>query len=246
MESNLQSINEKEFKEFSSKRPGGSRGAITNIDSLFIHRKIIESKPKLLVEIGIAAGISSATMLYSMEKLSNNSTLYAFDISKTCFFDNTKEVGFAVNQMIDKDFVERSYVKNVPSSVFEFHEHFDLNSIDFLFIDANHRHPWPSVDLFVALPYLKDGCTVCLHDINLPIKNSKFPNYGVKHLFDKLEDVTKDVSDEEIPNCGSVIIEDKENLKNQIKAIVKYYDWEENLDKEVKEKLIALELINKI
>ena len=233
-----------EFREFSRKRPGGSRGAVTYADSLFIHSKIQESKPKLLVEIGIAAGISSATMLHSMQKLNNDSKLYAFDIMEKCFFDDSKEVGFAVNEMIDKDFVANRYVKNVPSSVFEFDKYFEPDSIDFIFIDANHRHPWPSIDILVALPYLKEGCTVCLHDINLPLKNKKFPNYGVKNVFDKLENVKKDNSIDDIPNCGSFVIENKSNVESQVKGIFKYCKWEENLNEEVTNKLKNLGLLD--
>ncbi len=237
-------VDNREFKEFSKKRPGGARGAISYADSIFLHSKIQNVEPKILVEIGIAAGISSATLLYSMQKLNNNSQLYAFDLMENCFFDLTKEVGFAVEHMINKDFAEKSYFKKVPSSVFDFHNYFDLNSIDFMFIDANHRHPWPCIDLFASLPYLKEGSTVCLHDINLPQRNQKFPNYGVKNLFDKLDGVVKDVSEEEIPNCGSIIIKDKENIREQIKSIYKYCNWEEKLQPEVLSKLETIGLLN--
>jgi hypothetical protein len=57
---------------------------------------------------------------------------------------------------------------------------------------------------------LRPGATVVLHDINLPLVEPEFQDWGAKYLFDGL-DTTKDVPDDgELANIGRFAIpEDK-------------------------------------
>jgi len=55
--------------------------------------------------------------------------------------------------------------------------------VDLLFIDANHFHPWPALDLMATLHLLKKEAWVVLHDIRLPFQ-SEHQVHGPMHLFD--------------------------------------------------------------
>jgi hypothetical protein len=73
------------------------------------------------------------------------------------------------------------------------------------FIDANHKHLWPTLDLLAALPCLRAGATVPLHDINnLPVTHPQFAGWGVKHLFDDLDVEKQAGENERIPNIGTI------------------------------------------
>lgn len=69
-------------------------------------------------------------------------------------------------------------------------------SLDFVFIDADHRYPSVIKDLAAWVPKLKSGGTLCGHDVHLPGVNrallEKVPGYiysGVDHVwFAKKED----------------------------------------------------------
>lgn len=94
-----------------------------------------------------------------------------------------------------------------------------------MFIDANHEHPWPTLDLLAVLGSLSASAGVILHDINLPLLHSAFPAWDVKYLFDDLR-IVKDVpQDAAIPNIGSITVPaDKAQLRAQLASIFKY-DW---------------------
>jgi len=41
------------------------------------------------------------------------------------------------------------------------------NELAFVFIDADHQHPWPLLDLLRVAPYVRGGGWILLHDIRL-------------------------------------------------------------------------------
>ena len=57
-------------------------------------------------------------------------------------------------------------------------------SIDLTFIDANHYHPWPLLDLLHLTVAARPWSWVVLHDINLPAVSPAFQAWGAKWLFE--------------------------------------------------------------
>ena len=58
-------------------------------------------------------------------------------------------------------------------------------SVNLTFIDANHYHPWPLLDLLHMSVLAKRGSWVVLHDINLPVITPECLACGAKWLFDE-------------------------------------------------------------
>jgi hypothetical protein len=56
----------------------------------------------------------------------------------------------------------------------------------FAFIDANHLHPWATVDLLGLLPALAPSAWVALHDVRLPFVPGRTDTrgHGARHLFE--------------------------------------------------------------
>jgi len=57
-------------------------------------------------------------------------------------------------------------------------------SVDLLFIDANHSHPWPLIDLLHLSRVARPEAWIALHDIELPQLNPKYQVYGPQWLFE--------------------------------------------------------------
>ena len=102
------------------------------------------------------------------------------------------------------ELIER-VVFRAPATVADIRDDFAQDEIRFLFIDANHRHPWPTLDLLGALDYLAPGATVVLHDINLPVIHPEYSDWGAKHLFDSLA-VEKEAAQDGEDNIGAIRI----------------------------------------
>ena len=235
--------NKENIISFYNRRPRNAKGCIGFDDMVFVIEQICKNKPKLLVELGIASGVSSAGIIYANKLVKESSKnweciLYSFDINDKCYWDKSLEVGYAVKEMLESNW-KLNWNLILNSSVIDFEKYFSKNSIDFLFIDANHRHPYPTLDLLFAFSYLKSNALVCIHDINLPNLGSTSSEYGANNLFYNI-DLSKEIDrSSEIPNMGLLKIEKQQqpNLKQSILDIVFNYKWETNLMKSYLNKL---------
>jgi hypothetical protein len=55
---------------------------------------------------------------------------------------------------------------------------------DFCFIDANHAHPWPLLDLLHLSTVARPASWIALHDIELPRLYPQFQVHGAQWLFE--------------------------------------------------------------
>jgi hypothetical protein len=175
--------------DFVYRRPKGGRGMITDEDARFLHDLILEVRPHVAVEIGVATGCSSVAILDAMGKCrdqgaaANAVWLHAFDITEHCYFDPSRPTGAAVAELIPK-YIPR-YRFTVGDVLMAREQLTGLNA-PFAFIDANHLHPWATVDLLGLLPVLAPGAWVAIHDIRLPLLERRLgrPGHGPRHLFE--------------------------------------------------------------
>jgi hypothetical protein len=151
---------------------------ITAEDARFLHDLILELRPRTAIEIGVASGCSSVTILSAMAAYLDHAGtddvwLHAFDISDVCYFDASRPTGAAVGDLTPH-FLPR-YRFSV-GDVLVARERLQGLAATFAFIDANHKHPWATVDLLGLASVLSPGAWVALHDIRLPLLR---PDRGV-------------------------------------------------------------------
>jgi len=229
---------DKTLATFTPKRPANAKGSLSHQQVKFLFEQVIDKKPQIAAELGVASGVSSAVILYGMQTVKNHQLatsgkLFSYDIMQKCYWDDTLDVGYAVGKMIPEE--TANYTLRIPYTSINLANYHKLNSIDFMFIDANHRHPWPCIDLLCALPFLKEDAVVCFHDINLPLTNNDFTTYGVQCLFYALE-LEKKESNEAIANIGAVQLKGNfDALKAKIVSIMHDKKWETNIDDETKQ-----------
>jgi predicted O-methyltransferase YrrM len=218
---------------FYAKQPPWARGAsISHHDARFLFRKALEAGTETAVEIGTASGFSTGVLCLAMSLASEAGLIgpdyrvISYDISPRFYMDRTRPVGDAAREQLPPELARHLEFRHPLMSLDVAREHGE-NGIEFLFIDADHRHPWPAFDLLATIDTLAPGATVLIHDINLPVLHPEFPHRGAKYLFDGL-DVEKDVPrDAGIPNIGSIRIpEDKAPLRARLREIVFAHEWE--------------------
>lgn len=127
----------------------------------FLCGLIKKCKPQKIVEVGIAAGGTTAVILNCIEKLELNCEMYSVDLSKKYYRDERKETGFLVNETRGNKQDRHRFMlgKVLPEWIDEIGD-----GIDFLILDTMHVLPGEVIDFLVAFPYLKSDATVVLHD----------------------------------------------------------------------------------
>ncbi|MFK7766500.1 MAG: class I SAM-dependent methyltransferase [Mariniblastus sp.] len=220
-----------------SLRPKSVVGGISIEESYFLYNIIKTFNPKNIVEVGVASGWSSSIILTAVNDLkkANPDAQYQFrgiDIDTHCYYDKSLPVGYTIDEVLPEDAYKGEILRG--NSVFAIRDHYQENEIDLIFIDANHKHPYPAIDLMAALPYLKENAVVVLHDTNLPLINQDFPSFGAKYLFDEIETQFKFncpaiKRHNEISNMGAFVINSKEALKQEVQTTIGKFEYEMEL-----------------
>jgi hypothetical protein len=166
--------------------PGWAQGATPIGDAEFLLEMVTAHAPSTIVEIGVAAGVSSAYMLYALDTLPDTGPprlLHSCDIQPACYFDAAHATGEAVQTMYPRP--RARWVLDTNTDARRLSQTLAPASVDLTFIDANHFHPWPLLDLLHMSVLAKPESWVVLHDINLPVIAPEFVAWGAKFLFDE-------------------------------------------------------------
>lgn len=218
--------------------PSWAAGSISFSDAEFLYELLQRERPSVVLEIGTASGFSAATMCRCLDyaaRTANGDSEYrviSYDLLEHFYADPSKKVGEAAREMLDAALMKHVEFRN-PRTAADAVRDFAPDALSFCFIDANHRHPWPALDLLAVTKIIRPGGIVVLHDINLSslpwaAANPALASRGVESLFNNLE-LEKEVAMDSvgIPNIGSVRIpHDKHRLRRQLVDIIHGHPWE--------------------
>jgi predicted O-methyltransferase YrrM len=213
-------------------RPEWVIGTVSFYDARFLFTRALEAGTNLVVEIGTASGFSTVFLCHALDLASKANVIgpdfevISYDLSTRFYADESRGTGDAARELLEPELLEHVVFRS-PATACTVPMHHAHETLSLMFLDANHAHPWPTLDLLATLDCLLPGAEVVLHDINLPVRNDGFPVWGVKHLFDDL-DVHKDVdSVDPLPNIGSIVIPtEKELFRDQLLSILFAHTWE--------------------
>lgn len=160
---------------------------ISKFDGAFLAGLVLTEKPKKIIELGVASGLSTVIMLNALtEAKITDFSYYGVDIAERCFYDQNYATGQVIFELIPRPIVTPTLLLGkVAADVVN-----DIGAgIDFAFVDAHHGHPWVTLDVLTLLAFLKPNSWVALHDISLSLKSVDHANRGPKYLFDSWPDL---------------------------------------------------------
>lgn len=138
-------------------------GAIDGQDIAFIDELIEQARPRTVVEIGCASGMSTCIMA-SLLSSQGGAEIHSFDLLQNYYVDPSKEVGYLLNEAPPHPGVTVSVNRGKTSLDVGAHV---TAPIDLCFIDAAHRHPWPLIDTLAVLPLMRPGGLIIHHDLKM-------------------------------------------------------------------------------
>jgi predicted O-methyltransferase YrrM len=228
-------------------KPDWVEGSISFQDARFVFRKIIELTPRTVVEIGTASGFSTVILVHALSAvakaglIANDFRVVSYDISPYLYFDHSRLPGDAARELLPADLLEHVSFR-YPATAIELRQEFESDSIEFLFLDGAHDHPWPALDLLATLDHLKPTGVVVLHDINLPSVEPPSARWGVKYVYDVFTEpeLGKDHSIADIPNSGSFFVpEERGWMRDRLLSVLYDYPWELDVAPEYTTELLA-------
>ena len=141
----------------------GNMGAIDGQDVAFIADLIAKEKPKTVVEIGCASGMSTCVLAHLMSQ-NGPGDVFSFDLLDRYYVDRSKQVGYMVDEAPSHPGVNIAIHRG--KTCLDVGAMVD-RQIDLCFIDAAHKHPWPLIDTLGILPLMKAGGVIIHHDLQM-------------------------------------------------------------------------------
>lgn len=164
-----------------------TKGSISLAEAIYLSELFAKEKPKEIVEIGVASGLSSTILTKLGLQFQTDCSILSLDFSEKFYGDESKNVGFLAEEYLSSS--EKEHLSIIcKQTSFDLHNYYRQDrSVDFVFIDANHQHPWPTLDFLAVLPMCKMGTIVAFHDLSLHRQEGFLHGIGPKYLFDQFD-----------------------------------------------------------
>lgn len=157
---------------FSGNLKGRFGGPITAGDAFFIAAYMSAFRPKSMIEVGVCSGVSSAFILYAAHKLglAKDGKIFLQSIDLLRLHGEAQhEVGRVVGMNYPSlaQYWELTVEVTAPTVALQ-HESLrkkiEAGTPTLAFIDANHMHPWPVVDVMSIAKMLPKDSWILMQD----------------------------------------------------------------------------------
>ena len=175
---------------------GAHPGAIGLHEFLFLTAFASILAPERAIEIGTLAGFSAAVIAAAIRRQHQDqrgTLVDTIDRNTHSLVEADKPVGFQIPDIIPT-FANAVRV-HAPADSGIVRELAGRDELQFAFIDADHRHPSPLLDLARLTPYVRSGGWIVFHDIQWGTMGRKAmeagqtlrwgASYGAEWLFDR-------------------------------------------------------------
>jgi len=138
-------------------------------DLLFLHAFVNVLAPDRVVEIGTLSGFSAAVIADAVAQHqrpeSESVVVDTIDLSHRCMTNQTKPVGFEIPQLVPH--LSSRIRVHAGQDARHVEQIARAGEIQLVFIDADHQHPRPTLDLIRVSRFVRPGGWVIVHDIEL-------------------------------------------------------------------------------
>ncbi|MDN0123965.1 class I SAM-dependent methyltransferase [Yersinia aleksiciae] len=183
------------------KKPLWVSGNISEFDQPLLMGLTKLTRPKKVVEIGVASGWSGCLFMDILEANGQPAEYIGIDLSPTYYIDPSRKTGAVISELFPSSPINAKLL--LGSFAIDLQKEIGKD-VDLAFIDGNHMHPWAILDFLSLMPTLSPSAYVLIHDLNLSTyERHNQANRGPKYLyecwpFEKLH------SSQNLPMIGAV------------------------------------------
>ncbi|GAA4684545.1 hypothetical protein GCM10023226_22440 [Nocardioides nanhaiensis] len=178
-----------EIRNLHERLLGRNYGSLTVEEVAWLQELVVEHQPRRVLELGTASGLTTGFLARFVAE-QGGSRVVTVDHDDTFFGDPSKPNGFLVDQVYPGGpvVVERRTFTTSPSVAMRSVE----ETYEMAFIDANHQHPWPTIDALCVIPALVGPRVLLMDDLRLYFRQAKGRGIGPKHLFDQFPEARRE------------------------------------------------------
>lgn len=211
---------------------------MTDFELAFLCGMIRETKPNKIVEVGVAAGGTTAVIMECLAMLGLNETteIHSVDVSELFYRGEDEKTGYLAEEykrQSNWQGMHRMYLgKYLPEVLDEIGK-----DVDFVILDTSHQMPGEVLDFLAVFPNLKPHACVVLHDIALNHYDIHPESFATQVLLDSVmadKFIVKDPSREfGYPNIGAFIVNEDtaKYIANVFHALIITWNYVPERDK---------------
>ena len=178
----------------------------------FVTGLLMQYQPKKILELGVSAGGGSVIILNAIKDMPD-AKLYSVDLFENYYRDKSKPSGWMVDEFVPE--LKSKWTAYLGKDAVQVMDDITSTSpgippvqvIDFVVLDTAHIHPVETINFLCALPYLRDGAVVVLHDISLHLTKGGYATASdaCRLLFDCVvaDKITPKEKYANFPNIGA-------------------------------------------
>ncbi len=207
---------------------------MSEAQSAFLCGLLKKHRPKKIVEIGVAAGGTTAVMLNCIDMLGLETQFYSVDLSENFYRNPERKTGYLAEECKEK--LDRPFNHVLYTGKFAVERINDIGKdIDFLVLDTVHSLPGELLDFLAYFPYLKKGCVVVLHDVALQHYSNNTDSFATRILLNSVAALKYGVGENGSRNIAAFVVTDDtekyiENVFSSLIVTWKYLPSTEELD----------------
>lgn len=173
-------MNIEEVVALHEKHVGINFGTTTPEELFFLQSVIRNYKPKRILEIGTASGLTTGFLARFLEE-TGGTDVTSIDTDNSFFGDRSRNVGYLAREIYDGSAVSIDiHPKKSALDLADLHGPWDM-----VFVDASHNHPSPTLDTLAVAPHLAGAKIVVHHDLQLFRRHKFFLGVGPRLLFNE-------------------------------------------------------------
>ena len=159
----------RELVAFYDRRPTWAvPGSVPLADAMFLAEMVHATQPRTILEVGVAAGCSTAVLAWASTQADPNARVIALDALDHWYIDPSRAMGGAAGPMLEGHEVALDAIAiHGGCTALDAARFAEPATVDLAFIDADHRHPWPTLDALALLPVMRPGGWMLLHDTRM-------------------------------------------------------------------------------
>ena len=185
-------------------------------------------EPHSVLEIGVAAGLTSGAMLVASHTYDNKAKVYGIDTADVVYYKPTKKIASLVNEAYPE---LRSrlelFLGKTSTDIPELLE----DRIDFVYIDGLHSHPWPTIDVLNSLTRLDEGGIIAMDGVHFGAPGHDGSTYFYHHY-------RGDKQTCDGVQTGAIFIQDRQTLLHHCCDVLEL-GWQVDVGMNVLKKTVA-------
>lgn len=149
---------------------------MSEFESAFLCGLLDKFRPSKILEVGVAAGVTTAIILQCLEDNAQKYSMYSIDASVQFYREPQHQSGFwsaPLRESLQHGTHELYIGTTLPHLIDNIG-----NGVDFVILDTVHMLPGEVLDFLTVLPYLSEDAVVCMHDVSF---NQRSPQHLNNH-----------------------------------------------------------------